>query len=361
MKLTPPLAAVVLALAFATPAATAGSRAPTADAVRTAAVAPRPALALGVALDNAEYGSADRELAEIAASGARWVRFDVKWVDVQRRGRRTWDWTRHDVLVERARAYGLQVLANLAYSPPWARPARSSDKFAPNTARRRTAFARFAAAAAYRYRGRVSAWEIWNEPNNTMFWQPRPSAASYAKLLRRTYRAVKAASPGATVLGGATAPAPNARGLIDEVAFIRRVYRAGARGHFDAWSHHPYDFNLRPGTRHRASAWWQTYGSRPSIRSVMRANGDGAKKVWATEYGVPSAGYGSLSEATQAAWLGSALAQWRAFRWSGPIFNYMIRDGAAPRISAYWFHVGLVRADWTRKPAFAVVQQAAAP
>jgi polysaccharide biosynthesis protein PslG len=361
VKFTRSLATFALALALCAPAA--ASERPTggADAAATAALG--PGFALGIALENAEYSApaaADRELAEIAASGARWIRLDIKWVDVQRRGRRSWDWSRHDAYIARARARGLQVLANLAYSPPWARPRGTSDKFAPNSARRRAAFARFAAAAAARYRGSVGAFEIWNEPNNGIFWQPRPSAGSYAALLRRTYRALKRANPGATVIAGATAPAPNARGWVDEVTFIRRVYRAGARGHFDAWSHHPYDFNLPPGTRHPASAWWQTYGSRPSIRSVMRANGDGAKKVWGTEYGVPSAGYGRLNEASQAAWLQSAFTQWRAYPWAGPLFNYMIRDGVAPRISAYWYHVGLVRSDWTRKPAFTVMQVAAA-
>ena len=92
----------------------------------------------------------------------------------------------------------------------------------------------------------------------------------------------------------------------------------------------------------------------------MRANGDGAKKIWATEYGLPSSGYGRLSEATQAAWLQSAFARWRAFPWAGPIFNFMIRDGAPNGVSSYWYHVGVVRSDWTRKPAFTVMQLAAA-
>jgi hypothetical protein len=327
------------------------------------AVAPA-ALALGIALENPEYAAPaalDRILGEIAATGSRWIRFDVKWADVQWHGPGSYQWARYDHLVDAARAHGLQVLANLAYSPSWARPAGASDKFAPDTAERRDAFARFAAAAATRYRDRVSAWEIWNEPNNPIFWQPLPNPASYAALLRAAYPALKAASPAATAIAGATAPAPTSGGLIDEVEFLQRVYAAGAAGYFDAWSHHPYDFNLAPGSPHKDSAWWQTYGTSPSIRSLMEAHGDGAKKVWATEYGVPSAGYGRLSEAVQAAWLGEAYAQWRAKPWGGPVFNYMLRDGVAPRVSSFWYYIGVVRDDWTRKPAFAVMQQAARP
>ena len=332
-------------------------------------VVPRPSVmrasfAVGIALENPEYGASatlERTLNEVAASGARWVRFDIKWADVQWHGRSSYNWSKYDSLIGAARARGLQVLGNLAYSPTWARPRGTSDKFAPNTRQRRIAFARFAGAAARRYRGRVQAWEIWNEPNNPMFWQPRPNAASYAALVRRTYRALKRRAPRSTVLAGATAPARTAGGWIDEVAFLRRFYRAGGRRHFDAWSHHPYDFKLPPGTRNKDSAWWQTYGARPSIRSVMRKHGDGAKKVWATEYGLPSGGYAGLSEAVQALWLRKAFAQWRAFPWGGPVFNYMLRDGVVSGIASYWYHIGLVRGDWTRKPAFAVVQRAAAP
>jgi polysaccharide biosynthesis protein PslG len=323
-----------------------------------------PPIALGFALENAEYTSAgllDRMLREAVASGARWLRFDIKWSDVQATGAASYNWGRYDALIDTARAHGLQVLGTLAYSPAWARPAGTTNKYGPDTAQRRDAYARFAATAAARYRGRVTAWEIWNEPNNTMFWAPAPDGASYAALIRHAYAAIKAANPAAFVIAGATAPAPTADGLIDEVDFIQRVYAAGGGGHFDAWSHHPYDFNLPPGTPHPDSAWWETYGATPNVRSVMTANGDGAKLVWATEYGLPSAAYPGLDEAVQAAWLESAFTQWRAFGWGGPIFNYMIRDGSAPVISPYWYHAGVVREDWSRKPSFAVMQQATAP
>jgi polysaccharide biosynthesis protein PslG len=279
---------------------------------------------------------------------------------VQSGGPTSFNWTRYDVLVDGARARGLAVLANLAYSPSWARPSGTNDKFAPDTSERRDAYARFAAAAVARYRDRVSAWEIWNEPNNTMFWQPAPNTASYAALLRHAYPAVKAADPAATVIAGATSPASTASGMIDEVQFIQGVYAAGGRGFFDAWSHHPYDFNLAPGSAHKDSAWWQMYGSTPSIRSTMEANGDGAKKLWGTEHGLPSSGYGTLNESIQAAWLDQAHQLWRGFTWAGPLFNYMVRDSASPGNAGYWYYMGLARDDWSRKPAFSVIQRAAA-
>jgi len=318
---------------------------------------------MGFSLENPEYKSSaerDRELDESAATGSRWVRFDIKWSDVQWSGSNSFSWAKYDPLVSAARARGLSVVANLAYTPSWARPSGTTDKFAPDTNERRQAYARFVTSAVSRYRDQIGAWEIWNEPNNTMFWQPSPNASSYAALLRQAFPAVKAADPAATVIAGATSPAATGNGMIDEVQFIQGVYAAGGRGYFDAWSHHPYDFNLAPGTAHPDSAWWQTYGSSPSIRSVMEANGDGAKKVWATEYGLPSTSYGSLTEATQAERLGQAFTLWRGFAWAGPIFNYMVRDTVSPGNAGYWYYMGVARNDWSRKPSFAVMQRAAA-
>ena len=113
-----------------------------------------------------------RDFDAIAATGARWVRFDVMWSVVQEHGRESWDWSTADRAIQAARARGLNVLATLTNTPEWARPSgATSDKFAPLDP---ADFARFAAAAVARYAPQgVHAYEIWNEPN-VGFWQPLP-------------------------------------------------------------------------------------------------------------------------------------------------------------------------------------------
>ena len=203
----------------------------------------------------------------MAAMGADWVRFDIKWSDVQWDGPASFNWSKYDPLVDAARARGLTVLANLAYSPTWARPGGTTDKFGPDTDERRNAYAAFTEAAVRHFAGRVSHWELWNEPNMSMFWAPRPNAAHYTALIREAYGRMKAADPGAYVLAGATSPADSDGTRIDEVAFISAVYANGGRGHFDGWSHHPY--TVDPSFAHPQNAWWQMAGTSPSIRSVM--------------------------------------------------------------------------------------------
>jgi polysaccharide biosynthesis protein PslG len=310
----------------------------------------------GVSPDNLEFEDAatrDRTLDSLQAMGAHWIRFDVKWDVIQYGGPNAWDFSRYDALTAAARARGMEVLGTLAYAPRWARSDACRDSFSCEP-RDANEYARFAEATVAHFNGRISHWELWNEPNISAFWKPSPNTARYASLVRAAYPRIKAANPDALVLAGATSPAPNDGTQIDEVTFLQQVYANGGRGHFDAWSHHPYTHPAPPGNVHPDCAWYQIYGTQTSIRSLMTANGDGAKKVWGTEYGPPSAGTpGSVSEGTQAQWVTDAYRLWRSYDWAGPLFWYSDRDEQPSGASTLaWNYYGLLRHDFSHKPAW---------
>jgi hypothetical protein len=171
----------------------------------------------------------------------------------------------------------------------------------------------------------VRHWEIWNEPNQWYWWKPAPSPSGYTRLLRYAYGAIKAADPGATVIAAGLAPAPDASdgSQINGETFVRRMYDAGARGYFDALAMHPYNYPVEPMYPHPMNAFSSTT---PAIHEVMVSRGDGAKKVWLTEYGAPTGGYRSISEADQAEFLVKAYDQVARWPWAGPLFYYMYRD-----------------------------------
>ena len=107
-------------------------------------------------------------------------------------------------------------------------------------------FARFSAKVAARYKGKVNAWEIWNEPNETRFWRPAPDPAGYARLLNLTYEAIKQVNPAATViLGGLSTHCANSADYMTWRTFMDGFYRAGG-ARFDAFAIHPYYANNRP-------------------------------------------------------------------------------------------------------------------
>src|SRR5207245_7413799 len=93
----------------------------------------------------------------------------------------------------------------------------------------------FVTRAATRYKGRVAAYQIWNEPNLTSEWGHRPpDAAAYARLLRGATERIHAVDPSARVLMAALAPTLTGNAdALNELVYLQQLYDAGVRGTFD--------------------------------------------------------------------------------------------------------------------------------
>jgi hypothetical protein len=149
------------------------------------------------AMQNEGHRTLIRDLNDDAAVGAKWLRVDLNWAQIQAVGSWSYDWTPIDTLVKAAEARGMQVLGVLIYTPAWAAARRSCrlGDCAPKTAD----FARFATVAVAHYAALgVNAYEVWSEENSTAQWLPRPSPAAYTRLLKASYPLMKAEDPGAT-------------------------------------------------------------------------------------------------------------------------------------------------------------------
>jgi hypothetical protein len=251
-------------------------------------------------------------------------------------------------VINSAAARNIKVLGILNSTPIWAAVANTlplAGMPADNAL-----FAAFAGLAAARYKGKVTAWEVWNEPNAIMFWQPGPNAAQYTALLKAVYPAIKAADPDAVVVAASVGSTIDWFGLtVNPVRFVSEMYDAGAAGYFDALSFHPYQYTTQfsQGGMYYESPLNQVN----RIRDLMVANGDGIKKIWATEYGEPSSAAG---DANQAAYLGDFLRTWRTLSFAGPAFIHTLVDNANADTAEASF--GLFRADWTPKPAVSTVE-----
>jgi aryl-phospho-beta-D-glucosidase BglC (GH1 family) len=283
-------------------------------------------------------------------SGARWLRLDFPWSSIEST-RGTYNWALTDRVVNAATARGLRVLALPAYTPAWARPAGSSDKFGPTDP---TAYAAFVKAAATRYGPeKVSAWEIWNEPNIANFWQPAPNVGAYTRLLKASYTAIKSVRPTVPVITGGTSPATDGTNISPN-SWAKGLYANAAKGYFDALGHHPYSFPAMPSTNIYWSAWTQT----PSLRDVMVANGDSAKQVWLTEFGAPTGlAAGALTEQAQAQYVSEGATLSQQWPWAGPLFLYSLRNTGTNTYDREQ-NFGLLRQDRSQKPAWATFTQA---
>jgi hypothetical protein len=285
----------------------------------------------------------------------QWVRFQVLWENIQADGPDTYDWNAYDQTFAQLRESGIKPIGVLNGAPGWARvPGCRSGGCPPADP---ASFARFAAAAAERYQGQVVAWEVWNEPNLNTAWAPSPDPLAYQRLLAGAYPAIKTADPAATVVSAGLSPAGYEEGVsFDPVSYLDAFYRAGAAGTFDALGWHPYLYPEEMGRFELDSAWSQMADTPVSARSLMVENGDGDKKIWATEFGV-STSPASYTEETQARTLAHAVQLWRTYDFAGPFIVFNYRDKAENPADRQGYY-GIVHPDDSPKPAVAELEAA---
>jgi hypothetical protein len=296
--------------------------------------------------------------------GVGWVRYDVEWSQVETK-KGQFDWSKYDHIVQTVQSYDLQSLIVIDYTPSWARPPGcDSDKCAPANP---ADYASFTAAVASRYQTTgVSSWEIWNEPNNSQFFQPQTNTTTYTALLKAAYQAIKHVQPQSTVITAGLSPASTNGRDISPIDFVNGMYNAGAKGYFDALAHHPYSFPFTTANVLPGSAWSQL----ASMHAAMVAHGDGNKSIWITEYGAPTGGPGGhadigawplsggtpVTEALQSAMITSVGTSLAGLPWVQHFFYYSLKDAGTSSDTVENFF-GLLRANNSAKPAFGTYQQ----
>jgi beta-xylosidase len=292
------------------------------------------------------------------ALGVTSVRVDASWYWGQPNGPGSFDWTVFDETVSSIQKAGLSADLIIDGCPPWAAVSGAAgDQFAqPASAAQ---FATWAGAVAGRYGAKgVKYFEIWNEPNLSVFWQPKPDPAAYTADLKAAYAAIKAADPSAVVLSGGLAPADDSSADYDPRTFLQDMYADGAKGSFDELGFHPYSYPASPGTVASWSGWSMMSQTSPSIRSIMAANGDSGKKIWITEYGAPTTGSYSVGETAQSDDLVQAIRQARGLDWVGGFYLYTWADLSTLQADQDGF--GLLTDSGAQKPAYGAVAAALA-
>jgi hypothetical protein len=293
-------------------------------------------------------------LANMKSIGLTWVRVDADWSWLQPSAT-TFDWAPLDQVVKAIEAAGMNADLVIDNSPAWARNAAADVAWGePASA---ATYGTFAGEVAARYGPMgVKAYEIWNEENQQAFWYPAPNPSLYTAMLKYAYAAIKAVEPDSIVISGGLAPAADdSEGDIAPIEFLQDIYADGARGSFDALGDHAYSYPTLPDTYETYSGWSQMDQTSPSLRSVMVANGDGAKQIWITEIGAPSAGPNGVGTAAQATEVTEAVAGAKASSWIGAMFFYTYEDAATDPD-----YFGLLNADGSAKPAWSALATALA-
>src|SRR5581483_6572676 len=157
--------------------------------------------------------------------GVSWVKQVVLWRTLEP-SKGEIDFDTLDAQIDALTATGANELLTVTSAPDWAR--NTTTESGPPTDF--NDYATFVGALAERYKGRVKAYEIWNEPNIRREWSGRPlSAASYVEMLRLAYASIKRADPDAIVVSAGLSPTGYNDGVnaINDRTFLKQAYAAG--------------------------------------------------------------------------------------------------------------------------------------
>jgi hypothetical protein len=337
-----------------------------------AAPAPR-GTGFGYGVQAHAFNDLPKVISSINDLGFGWLKQQVRWEHSEgQKGKYGWDGL--DRIVDAANAGGVKVLFSVVAAPRWAR----GDKAGIGPPDNYQDFYDFMGAMATHYRGRVHAYEIWNEQNLKREWEGAPlSASDYMRLLKGAYQAIKAADPNAIVVSGAPTPTGINDGswAIDDRTYLQQMYNAGLKYYSDAVGAHPSgyanppdvyytggDFDPSRGYDDHSSFFFRN--TMEDYYRIMAANGDGGKRVWATEFGWPttdgmgvgpSPGYEfsqDINQQQQADYLVRAYTWSRGWGHAGVMFlwnlNFWPTTGPENEMAKY----GIVRGDWGPRPAY---------
>ena len=128
---------------------------------------------------------------------------------------------------------------------------------------------------------------IWNEPNLAFEWGYRlPDPEAYTELLRQAYLGAKAADPSIEVLAAGLAPTMAPEGSewgMDDLIYLRRMYKAGAGDYFDGLAIHAYGLTFAPDDP--ADPQEVNFSRAELLHHIMIEYGDGDKPSYITEGG----------------------------------------------------------------------------
>jgi hypothetical protein len=295
---------------------------------------------------NTPNAEIDRRLDVAGAARANIARLGVSWEVLQHDGPGTFSSSylaRLDNAVAGALRRGIRLLPVVYAAPCWAssappeargncRPAPRPDVVIAYPPSNPHDYATMAATLARRYRGRLAAFEVYNEVdhNAEYYWAGPDKTARYAALMRATYPAMKAADPGLPVLAGSLV---GHRG-----GFLRELYQHGWKGFYDGIAFHTYGRLVLDSIR--------------SIRRVQSSFRD-SKPLWMTEFGWASCGtrgrqrlHECTTEVGQARKLSDIFRALRGVSFVAGVIVYDLEDLGSDS------DMGIIRRDGSRKAAF---------
>jgi hypothetical protein len=214
------------------------------------------------------------EYALLNEMGIVWLLRDFSWSSIQP-AQDQWRLDHFNTFAEDAAHYNKKIVGILDYDVGWIHNESCGHPGGPGIFRRVVAgeaevaaFCEYARQTVSRYKGKVGAWCIWNEPNLAdRFWSGTPE--EFFILTKAAAAAIREVDPGAVIMGGAL------NTLANDNIWTRGLFESGAMDQIDYIAYHPYMPDAV--TTARAYTRFRDFVSKYKF----------ADKIWVTEAGYP--------------------------------------------------------------------------
>lgn len=210
-------------------------------------------------------------------------------------------WATLDARVAQAQAQGHTVLLVLGATPTWAAESLSDQDaswLGPGSAAAPTDledWRAFVKATARRYKGKIEAYQVWNEPTLAAFW--RGTDAQLARMTAIAYQEIKAVDPAALIVAPPLVPRQEnwkSRSLGLFEAFKQEGWPV------DVWTFHGYTPEAGNPDAHLEAI--------RSVKAFLSEESAPPLPLWETElnFTAPDGGAERVTERVARAWMAKA-------------------------------------------------------
>jgi len=197
--------------------------------------------------------------------GVEWILHTFYWGDIEPE-KGNFVTSSYDSRMNLAKENNKKVIAVIGYETHYVFAQTGKRRYIPNEFL--PDFLNYVEFLATHFKGKVDAWQIWNEAN-ALFWNG--TNAEFFEMSKQAAQRIRETDPEAYIIGGGFFRVPR--------NFIRGMHRAGAFENLDALSFHPYAMNPR--------STMVLHDDFTKLLSELNFTGD----VWITEAGYPTGGW----------------------------------------------------------------------
>jgi hypothetical protein len=229
----------------------------------------------------------------------------VGWSQLQPR-KDEWKFGRLDFALEVARAKGYEVLLTFGRTPAWAAAKPGERSFygvgEASPPRDMADFAQFVREVATRYAGKISLYEVWNEPASSGMFSG--SVAQMVEMTQIVGRELRRVDPVARLV----CPSPAKH---ESLRWFERFVAAGGADGCDIIGYHFYTDSGQPEAKLNLIA---------EVKAILKTYGLASKPLWDTESG-HAIGVTRFAD-TPSADAASHVARWLILNWAAGVERF---------------------------------------